>query len=85
MLHLRLWMCVQWRKLFSSNMNITSIFGNFLLSQVSRCLHEILDLCNSFVSLLHRCDKLQLSVEEKAGVEQIAKVCVLVCIVLVKY
>ena len=46
-----------------------------LLIQVSRCLHEILDLCNSFASLLHRCDKLQLSVEEKARIEQIAKVC----------
>jgi len=42
--------------------------------QVFHCLHEILELCNSFSSLLHQREDLSLSADDKARVERIAKV-----------
>ena len=47
---------------------------SLFLPQVSHCLSEILELCNSFSSLLHQRDDLTLSADDRGTVDRIAKV-----------
>ena len=56
-----------------SSTALTYLFCPFL-PQVSHCLSEILELCNSFSSLLHQRDDLTLSADDRATVDRIAKV-----------